>query len=339
MAIPPVTPDQIRSSMSEFDSRLRHSAEWVGWQANQSHRYAIHVGDKLYPVKQIISMATGAAVSSFSGGAEANSYLTKRGFEIEAIRIPTESETRIALHELLIERAPDTVNPGDAYKVIADRLKLPLNIRNQTMPNTGENHWENRVRFARRKLVDAGLLDGSEHGVWRLKIRDTPKVWVEKVLVNGRPDREEGEYALGKALWSPQRSRSDADDYAAMRELQPGDFVMHLIDNREIFGVSKVQSYVFTNFRGLPDTPWADMDGYLVRLGGFARCIPALKRETFLGNPQFALELRRIRADNKHLFYDRNLDLNQGSYLTPAPKELVALLNRAYRSQAGHDLP
>jgi hypothetical protein len=207
------------------------------------------------------------------------------------------------------------------------------------MQNSHEVHWENRVRFARRKLVDADILDGSEQGVWKLKVRNTPRVWIEKVLVEGRPDRQQGEYALGKAIWSPKRSRSDDDDYWAMRQVQPGDYVIHLIDNRDIAGVSKVASYADMDFRGLPNTAWAGMDGYLVRLMDYRPCDPPLNRKSFLGNPAFGSELRKIRAEHKHLFYDRDLNLNQGFYLTPVPAELVNPLNSACLQATGHPLP
>jgi hypothetical protein len=188
-------------------------------------------------------------------------------------------------------------------------------------------------------LVDANILDGSEQEIWRLKLRPAPLVWIEKVLVEGRPDRQHGEYALGRAIWSPKRSRSDADDYWAMREVQPGDYIIHLVDNREIAGVSKAESYADLEFQGLPDTAWAGMDGYLVRLTDYRQCEPPLNRSAFLGNPAFGPELRKIRAANKHLFYDRDLNLNQGFYLTPAPPELVGLLNRACVEATGHPLP
>ena len=35
-----------------------------------------------------------------------------------------------------------------------------------------------------------------------------PPVWVEKIRVKGRADRLEGEFALGRALWSPAKSKS-----------------------------------------------------------------------------------------------------------------------------------
>jgi hypothetical protein len=339
MALPLVDADKISSAMARFDNELRNSDHWANWEDNQSHRYAINKDGKRYPVKQILSMATGANVNSFSGGNEANSYLKERGFNIEPLRLPTESEVRIALHELLLQRAPKPITPQEAYRALAEHLHLSTQLRTGLMHNSQEVHWENRVGFARRKLVDADILDGSEQGVWKLKRRSEPRVWLEKVLVEGRPDRHQGEYALGKALWSPKRSRSDADDYWAMREVQPGDFVIHLTDNRDIAGVSVVASYADMDFRGLPGTAWAGMDGYLIRLADYRPCDPPLNRKAFLSNPTFSAELRRIRAAHKHLFYDRDLNLNQGFYLTPVPTELVKLLNGACLQSTGHLLP
>jgi hypothetical protein len=33
---------------------------------------------------------------------------------------------------------------------------------------------------------------------------EAPRWWVEKSLVRSRADRQQGNYALGKALWSPK---------------------------------------------------------------------------------------------------------------------------------------
>ena len=85
MALPSVAADAISSAMDRFDNDLRTSPQWTNWEDNQSHRYAIKKDGKLYPVKQIVSMATGANVNSFSGGREANSYVEERGFEIEPL--------------------------------------------------------------------------------------------------------------------------------------------------------------------------------------------------------------------------------------------------------------
>lgn len=62
--------------------------------------------------------------------------------------------------------------------------------------------------------------------------------WIEKTIVKGRKDRESGVWALGKALWSPQKDKRGADIYKNMRAVKRGDIVFHLIDNKEFSGVS-----------------------------------------------------------------------------------------------------
>ncbi|MDD4803272.1 MAG: hypothetical protein PHF24_10120, partial [Syntrophomonas sp.] len=76
------TYEDVLKAMEQFDQNERSSAEWLGWENKQNHKYAIYYSDKLYPVKRIVSMATGTPVNSFSGGDEANNYLKTKGFEI-----------------------------------------------------------------------------------------------------------------------------------------------------------------------------------------------------------------------------------------------------------------
>ena len=54
--------------MRRFDIELRNMPDWDDWEQNRAHRYAIEYQGQRYPVKQIISMATGMPVSDFSGG-------------------------------------------------------------------------------------------------------------------------------------------------------------------------------------------------------------------------------------------------------------------------------
>jgi len=83
------------------------------------------------------------------------------------------------------------------------------------------------------------------------------RYWVEKCKVEGRVDREAGEHALGKALWSPQASSDGRNIYAAMREVRAGDVVLHLVDNEAIKGVSLAAGSYDDSFVGLPGTDWA----------------------------------------------------------------------------------
>jgi hypothetical protein len=69
--------------MAQFDQELRHSPEWAGWEQNKAHLYAIEHDGSRFPVKQIVSMATGTPVSEFSGGTapgDANAFSSARGF-------------------------------------------------------------------------------------------------------------------------------------------------------------------------------------------------------------------------------------------------------------------
>jgi hypothetical protein len=59
------------------------------------------------------------------------------------------------------------------------------------------------------------------------------QVWIEKTLVKGRTDRQQGDHRLGKALWSPQKNKKGADIYRNMRSVREGDIVLHLIDNKQ----------------------------------------------------------------------------------------------------------
>jgi adenylate kinase family enzyme len=80
LSIPDVTSDKIREAMGRFDIYSRESREWVGWEKKGNHKYALKSQESLYPVKEIIRLATG--YSNFSGGREANSYLNKLGFDV-----------------------------------------------------------------------------------------------------------------------------------------------------------------------------------------------------------------------------------------------------------------
>ena len=55
MAIPSVPAEALREAMERFDRELRPTANWVNWEQDRRHRYAIEDDGRRYPVKQIIS--------------------------------------------------------------------------------------------------------------------------------------------------------------------------------------------------------------------------------------------------------------------------------------------
>lgn len=163
------------------------------------------------------------------------------------------------------------------------------------------------------------------------------KVWVEKTIVAGRSDREAGEYALGQALWSPQKAKGGSDMYRFMRDVRPGDIVLHLTDNRAFTGVSIAESAV-QEFDPVGGTAWSGRPGYVIRLNGFRRLKPALDRDVFLAPPYREQLLDLLSSGLRNTFYAKDGNLNQGAYLTPLPPQVLSILNDAYRKLAGRDL-
>jgi 5-methylcytosine-specific restriction endonuclease McrBC GTP-binding regulatory subunit McrB len=161
----------------------------------------------------------------------------------------------------------------------------------------------------------------------RFQKNSQPTWWVEKTYVKGRPNRESGEYALGKALWSPQRDRRGADIYRNMRTIKKGDIILHLIDNESIVGVSVADKECDSNFTCLPNTEWDDgtgkRPGYLIRLRDYQHLDLSIKKEEILNEKNKA----------------QLLQLRQSAYITRAPPELVTLINDAYKEKTGKDLP
>lgn len=167
-----------------------------------------------------------------------------------------------------------------------------------------------------------------------------PRFWVEKTLVSNRADRLDGDHALGRALWSPQKSKDGRDIYKTMPQVREGDVVFHLTDNKAISDVSIAAAAADDTFTGVDGTDWANQPGYRIALRDHARLDPPLPREAFLATEPFATELRELAESGaRGMFYSKLLELNQGAYLTEATPSLLSILNRAYREFAGKDLP
>lgn len=166
------------------------------------------------------------------------------------------------------------------------------------------------------------------------------RFWIEKTIVKGRDDRQQGENALGKALWSPQQSKDGKNIYAAMTQVRPGDVVFHLTDNKAITAVSIASENADDTFVGLEGSDWAGQPAYRIALKDFEGLQPPLDREAFFETEPYATELRELAESGaKGLFYNRSRALNQGAYLTEATPTLLAILNRAYIESTGESLP
>ncbi|MEG3087418.1 AAA family ATPase [Sphingomonas sp. PB4P5] len=166
------------------------------------------------------------------------------------------------------------------------------------------------------------------------------RYWIEKTLVSGRADRMDGDHALGQALWSPQTSKDGRQIYGAMAQVREGDIVFHLTDNKAITDVSVVAAAADDSFTGVANTEWADQPGYRIQLRDHKKLDPPLPRSEFLSTEPFTSELKElVESGARGLFFNRKLELNQGTYLTEATPSLLSILNRAYQTFVGKNLP
>jgi hypothetical protein len=193
-----------------------------------------------------------------------------------------------------------------------------------------DQQWRPDPRSADEKSGKQMKTDGGPSGP-----EAQTRFWVEKTIVRGRPDREQGPHRLGAALWSPQKSSDGKDIYVDMRRVSAGDVVLHLTDNEAITGISRAESPADDSFVGLDDTDWAERPAYRIQLQNYTKLDPPLDRNAFFKDPEIAQGLRALLGSGRGLFYNKDLELNQGTYLTEAQPELVELLNRAYKKVTG----
>ena len=223
------------------------------------------------------------------------------------------------------------------YFLIEDDLEFPpkyvLSIANRYANGTELDSDDFNAIQAARFLEKLGFKinhNGKE------KENEVPRsFWIEKTIVKDRPDRIDGDRALGKALWSPQKDKRGADIYKNMRLVKEGDIVIHLIDNKKFVGTSVVSGEA-EKADGLKGTDW-ERPSYLIKLNDFVRFNYELDRNEILSSAN-KNRLNTIARDSE-VFYNSNLDLRQGAYLTPCPYELAQLINDVYKNRTGKKLP
>jgi MoxR-like ATPase len=163
----------------------------------------------------------------------------------------------------------------------------------------------------------------------------TPRFWVEKTIESGRPDRQEGDQALGRALWSPQTAEDGKDIYRGMLEIRPGDVVFHFIDNQKIEGFSTVANSADPSFIGMAGTEYEGRPAYRVDLKDHQTLVPPIDRAEFLEEKEYRPLIQQLLDNQKGLFFNREFKLNQGAYITEAPVALVRIWDDIHRRKTG----
>lgn len=165
------------------------------------------------------------------------------------------------------------------------------------------------------------------------------KVWVEKRQPKKQLYKDDLVYGFGKALLSPRKGKKGRNIYRFMRDVQPGDIVLHLSDDEGFSGVSVVAS----EYQESVGPPNSDLEGepiFIVKLHQFEPIDPLFSRKDFFEDPGTANALLGIWEQKRHpVFFTRKLQLYQGGYLTPGSKDMVKILNGRYKELNKKGMP
>ncbi len=77
-----VKTNDILTAIHKFDAQYPDSNSYDAWLENETYKYAVQHGGKLYPCKYILSQATGIDTSKFNGGSQTNSVFHRLGFRV-----------------------------------------------------------------------------------------------------------------------------------------------------------------------------------------------------------------------------------------------------------------
>lgn len=156
--LPQTSREKVLEALRDFDSRLRDAGEWANWEGKLSHLYAISHEGRLYPVKQIVSMATGVPRIEFGGGDPSNRYARQYGFDVIRLRNQDAARTWI-------------------FQANADRYDLPAALQSlQTIPWLVKQH-KNEIHVGDRVFL---WLSGSAGGMVAIaRIATEPSVTSE----------------------------------------------------------------------------------------------------------------------------------------------------------------
>lgn len=174
--IPELTREKILEALDAFDQELRDADDWRDWQFRKVYKYAISHGGRWYPVKHIISTATGISVSRFSGGGESNGRLVRLGFEIVPLLPKLIYDPDLYTHsQVLTKPCPVPAAPGvyawffqdippgvavDGCVIHQDRTLLYIGISPSKPPASGKPASRNNLRIRLRQHY-AGNAEGS----------------------------------------------------------------------------------------------------------------------------------------------------------------------------------
>jgi hypothetical protein len=135
--IPKVDKQELLKALDTFDQDLRSSSEWADWEKNTAQLWVIEVGQKIYPPKKIISIATGISMYELPDGSETLSYLDRYDIFVRRLREPKLDEIFQAISERYHDASVNQPFAGNhEIKVLFREARSILEVRNERF------HWE-----------------------------------------------------------------------------------------------------------------------------------------------------------------------------------------------------
>ena len=100
--------------------------------------------------------------------------------------MPSQDDIHPVLLRILLENSGG-IETVAVYPLVTRAFPELTSDDRERLTKDGRNLWENRIRFARKDLVDAGLLDNSQYGVW--KLTQAGMAEAEALIEAGAPDQ------------------------------------------------------------------------------------------------------------------------------------------------------
>lgn len=206
--VPDVSRDQLLAAMAAFDNDERQAPPWHGWENDTRHKWAIVESARRYPVKHVIATATGIPTSAFSGGEQANAYVTKRGFTVAALN-PVDS--------------PNVwwVNQGGSYA--QEREGGYLWAPKVSKSGAAFGHWTNLTKLRQGDLV----LHYANSALHALSIVQAPAIDAERPSELPQEQWETDVYLVRTHYHDFPKPIALADIPVNWRESGPGPFTVH----------------------------------------------------------------------------------------------------------------
>jgi DNA polymerase III delta prime subunit len=161
--------------------------------------------------------------------------------------------------------------------------------------------------------------------------------WIEKTTTKDYPYRQEGEWAVGQAIFYwPERIAAGH----VQSQVREGDVVLHLTDKTGFTGISRVKSAWQEEAAPPEDTDWHLESVAITRLEEYRPIKPELTLESLFKEP-YESRLRQLRdGGHSNLFYTTKgtLGLWGDGFLTSVPCDLLDILRDAYRDDTTEDL-